>query len=261
MGSKSTAVAKNASGQITAVPEDLLASLIESAGQGFEGASQEDYALPFVKLLQALSPQLSKNDAAFIPEARPGDIVISTSGALFAGEDGIRVIPVTFSKKYLEYRKRTNGGGFVASYDTKDDGLNSMQDGNELVDTANHFVLFEDSEGNLKPACLSMSSSKLKVSRKWLSVMADVIIQTPKGAKGAASFAKTYRVTSVEETNRRNEKYFSYAINAEGWTSKPAFEAAKGMRDRLEAGELRTDFAQGSDTVVEETTSPSGKAF
>jgi hypothetical protein len=259
---KSTAVVTKPAAAL-AIPDELLSALADTAGQGFENAGQEDYALPFVKLLQGLSPQLSKSDANYIAEARPGDIIISTSGELFVGDEGIRVVPVTFSKKYLEYKKRVNGGGFAATYDTKEDALASMQDGNEIVDTANHFVLYENAEGNWRPACLSMSSSKLKVSRKWMSLMNDVIIPTPKGPKNAASFAKVYRVTSVEDINRKGDRYHQYSISAEGWTPKAVFDAAQQMRDRLDSGELKTDFSRADEAVVvEETgTSPSGKSF
>ena len=48
-----------------AVP-DLSSLLEEEAGAGLENFTTEDMQIPFIRILQALSPQLNKQDSLYI---------------------------------------------------------------------------------------------------------------------------------------------------------------------------------------------------
>lgn len=227
----------------TTVPANLALQLNDDVGQGFEEAGAEDYALPFLRLLQALSPQLKKTDASHIPEAEAGDIVNSVNGEMFAGSDGVRVVPVHYNKRYIEYRPRENGGGFIAVHDTAEDAKVNQQPGNEIVETANFYVLYEGLDGNWRPAVLSMTSSKLKVARRWMTMMSDVRIERDGGKVQAPIFAKTYRIEAVTDRNRRNEEYFNYKVTPEGWVSPTLYEDAKAFRQQVQQGARGVDAA------------------
>ena len=51
---------------------NLAISGEELAGKGFEQMGTKDLALPFLKVLGQLSPQVTQGDANFIPSARAG---------------------------------------------------------------------------------------------------------------------------------------------------------------------------------------------
>ena len=62
------------------------------AGQGIANIKQEDLALPFLKVLGQLSPEVNKRDAKYVEGAQPGMIVNSVTNELYDGEKGIQVL-------------------------------------------------------------------------------------------------------------------------------------------------------------------------
>ena len=56
--------------QATEVAPSTLSSLLEEeAGAGLENFTTEDMQIPFIRILQALSPQLNKQDSMYIKGA------------------------------------------------------------------------------------------------------------------------------------------------------------------------------------------------
>ena len=54
----------------------LAANLFEAdANQGAQNISQEDLALPFLKVLGQLSPEVNKRDGKYVEGAEPGKII------------------------------------------------------------------------------------------------------------------------------------------------------------------------------------------
>ena len=62
----------------------------DDANSGFDGMGQEDFALPFLRLLTNTSPEVGVMEGAM-----PGMIMNTVTGELYNGKDGINVIPVT----------------------------------------------------------------------------------------------------------------------------------------------------------------------
>jgi len=59
----------------TEVAVSNLSSLLEEeAGAGLENFTTDDMQIPFIRILQALSPQLNKQDSMYIKGAEQGDI-------------------------------------------------------------------------------------------------------------------------------------------------------------------------------------------
>ena len=70
------AVAKKAE----SLPANLMDDLYAGAGQGMENITAEDMQIPFMRILQPLSPQLIKTDSKFIKGASAGDIFNTVTG-------------------------------------------------------------------------------------------------------------------------------------------------------------------------------------
>ena len=66
--------------QVATKKEGALATnLFEAdANQGAQNISQEDLALPFLKILGQLSPEVNKRDGKYVEGAEPGLIIIYT---------------------------------------------------------------------------------------------------------------------------------------------------------------------------------------
>ena len=88
--------------------DDLL-----SAGTGLEEASADDYAIPFLRVLQSMSPQLKKSDGKYIQGAEEGNLFNTVTETLYDGTEGVTIIPCAYKKKFIEWVPRESGGGFV----------------------------------------------------------------------------------------------------------------------------------------------------
>ena len=192
----------------TANKQDLAKAFEADAGSGFEEVTSSDIQIPFIRIIQALSPQLKKTDPSFIEGASQGDIFNTVTKTLWNGEEGILVIPSYFQQKLLEFIPRNQGGGFVGelspeSEDVRkavrdqDSGLELLENGNELVRTAQHYVKIVHEDGTLESAIVDMKKTQLKKSRQWNSIM---LMQKHNGAS-LPSFANVYRLKSVEDGN------------------------------------------------------------
>jgi hypothetical protein len=65
------------------VVSELDKLLEEDSGAGLENFTTEDMQIPFIRILQALSPQLNKQDPLYIKGAEQGDIFNTVSGEIY----------------------------------------------------------------------------------------------------------------------------------------------------------------------------------
>ena len=82
----------------------LASAFEEDARDRFAGMNQEDFALPFLRLLTNTSPEVGAIDGAL-----PGMIYNSVTGQLYDGKKGITVIPCAYVRQYIEWAPRGSG--------------------------------------------------------------------------------------------------------------------------------------------------------
>lgn len=198
------------------VDEDVFAD----AGIGFENVGKEDLAIPMLKPLQQLSPQLSPKKTEYIVGAKAGEIFNSLSQVRYDGERGITVIPVAFIKSYIEWIPRAQGGGIVHNYGSdasimteasRDEvtGKMVLKNGNELVESANYYVLVVDDEGNYTRAMMAFAGTQLKYSRRWITLAGEIKLPRPDG-NGKFSppiFYMSYQITLGMDSNKKGDWY------------------------------------------------------
>ena len=185
-------------------PDDVYA--------GFEETDATSYAIPFLRLLQAISPQAKKSNAAYIDGAEEGDFFNTVNEKLYKQE--VIVIPVHYKHVYNEWQP--NRGGYrgqctTAEYATmtkiirKDDKGNDYEanadTGNQLTDTREHYVMIVEPDGGLTPALITMTSSDLKKSKKWMTFMRELKI----GGKPVPMQSQMYRITPTPESNDKGD--------------------------------------------------------
>ena len=159
----------------------LPANVFEGdASKGLGNIGQQDLALPFLKILAQLSPEVNKRDGKYVKGAEAGMIYNSVTGELYNGVEGIDVIPCFYKLEYLEWKDRGEGlGAPVAIYPSSSDILSKtkpdanykdrLPNGNYIERTASHFVIILGDSPST--ALISMKSTQLKISRKWNSMM------------------------------------------------------------------------------------------
>ncbi len=86
--------------QVATKKEGALATfdMEADANKGAQNISQEDLALPFLKILGQLSPEVNKRDGKYVEGAEPGKIINTVTNQLY---DDVKVIPVIIKDSTL----------------------------------------------------------------------------------------------------------------------------------------------------------------
>src|SRR6266404_30558 len=168
---------------------DVTLLMKQDAGDGVSTAA-EDNIVPLLYILQAQSPVALKQKPEYIKGAVAGNIWPRGSRTLIDGEeDGLPVIPVAFSKWWVEWRP--DRGGFAGRHaydatadekgrpegaewteDPKNPGMGKWElpSGNVVVETREHAVLAQI-DGNWTGCVISMSGSNHTSSRAWMGLL------------------------------------------------------------------------------------------
>ena len=196
----------------------LATNLFEAdANAGGENISQEDLALPFLKVLGQLSPEINKVHAKYIEGAEPGMLLNTVTKKLYDGAKGIEVIPCHYKLEYQEWADYGTGSNRpeniyadnsdILSKTTKDgSGKDRLENGNYIQTTGQHYVLIVGDDGT-EQALVSMSSSQGKVSRKWNSMMMSISLDGKNGSYTPPSFSHSYKLTTVLNSGKGNQWY------------------------------------------------------
>lgn len=221
MAKESKEVAVKEEAKVVALP--MTTEFEAFAGGGFSEVTTEDLAIPFIRILAQLSPEVNKRDGKYIQGAEAGMLFNTVMNKAFDGEEGILVVPCHYSKRFLEWKPRTAGGGFVSSYTPEeaarlrttrnDRNEDILPNGNLLTPTAQFFVLFIHDEG-IQPSLLAMTSTQLKKARKWLTQMQAMTAKGKNGNYTLPMFSHVYRVKTVAESNDKGD-WFGYDISKE----------------------------------------------
>jgi hypothetical protein len=232
----------------------MLSDMEQDAGAGFDGMTQEDYALPFLRLLTSTSPEVGDMDGAM-----PGMILNTVTAELFDGKKGIHVVPCAYVRQYIEWAPRGQGTGApVHIYPATSDILSKthrepgesrdyLDNGNYIENTANHYVMLVDSNGVPNPAIIVMKSTQLKKSRKWNSMMQSVKLVGKNGLFTPPMYSQVYRLTTTSESNDKG-KWYGWEIERVGPVeSNGIYEACRAFAKSIGAGDVKVkhDLAEG----------------
>ena len=216
------------------------------AGQGVANIKQEDLALPFLKVLGQLSPEVNKRDAKHVEGAQPGMIINTVTAELFDGEKGIQVLPVYYKRQYIEWQERGEGKGApVNIYNAGDDipktnrdksNKDRLSNGNYLENTANHYIVIL---GNSPAtALISMKATQLKISKKWNSMMLSLKMPGKNGLFTPPTYSHIYKLKTVQMSNDKGT-WFGWDVSQVGpIKDKAVYDIAKQFATRVSKGEI-----------------------
>jgi hypothetical protein len=233
--------------QVTEKKNSALATfdMEADAAQGAQNISQEDLALPFLKILGQLSPEVNKRDGKYVEGAEPGKIINTVTNELY---DTIQVVPAHYKRQYIEWQDRgTSTGAPVAIHDADSDIVSQttrgkdykdrLPNGNYLDNTASHFVLTLGD--NPQTALISMKSTQLKVSRKWNSMMMGVKMQGKNGLFTPPTYSHIYQLSTVQMSNDKGT-WFGWDVSKVGpVTDKAIYDMAKSFAESVGKGEVQ----------------------
>ena len=223
------------------------------AAKGLGTIGQEDLALPFLKILGQLSPEVNKRDGKYVEGAEPGMIFNSVSGELYDGVKGIDVIPCFYKLEYIEWKDRGEGlGAPIAIYDSSSDIMSKtkpdanykdrLPNGNYIEKTASHFVIV--SGDSPSTALISMKSTQLKISRKWNSMMSGIKMKGANGMFTPASFSHIYKLKTVQMQNDKGT-WFGWEVNKVGpVTDKGLYDQARSFSESISKGSVKAKHGE-----------------
>lgn len=229
----------------------------EDAGLGTEQLGREDYAIPFLYLLQPLSPVITQGT---LPDAKPGMIMNTVNQELFPAAEtttGVLFIPCYKEHLYGEWRPRNAGGGFVKDHAVDSEIVRELKskqgfgklttgDGNELIETFYVYgLLVKDDE--TEPAVIAFTSTKIKIYKQWMTRIGTMKVPTPAGGKIAPPmWAHVWRFNSVLQRKDQNV-WHNFKITFRGANadesrlapSDPIYQAGKELYESCKAGGIR----------------------
>lgn len=246
--------------------EAFLREVSSHAGEGVSTAS-EDNLIPLVSVLQDMSPQVKQRDPSYVPGAVPGSIILKNLGMVWPGDKGFLFQPCAFSKDWVGWRPRLQGGGYVTRFPERPEGARDAPDPEnpkrrrtviqhegetlELVETRYHVGFILPEMGDQSPpiaVIIPFSSTGHTVSRGWMARMAQVRLGN---GQLAPSRARKYRLTTTAKRNVSGE-WFVIKVDDAGWVTLDQFRMGGALHDAYVAGDRRPDVPD--DTLAEGDT-------
>ncbi|ASM49803.1 hypothetical protein PESP_a1725 [Pseudoalteromonas espejiana DSM 9414] len=202
----------------------------EYVGRGSENVSTDDLAIPRLKLLQMINPEVEPGNPKQVDGAQAGMIMNSVTEELYTS---LFLINLSFTKKIVVWRKRKLGGGMVGSYDTEQEALDALEEqglavkDHDISENPTHLVLLLDDEGNPKSvALLDMPGVKVKKSRIWNTLIND------EEKQGNPRFGCVWQLGVVSESNSSGN-FFNYDISLVAHAPDELYEQAVEMYSAL----------------------------
>jgi hypothetical protein len=227
------------------------------ANAGFQTMSQDDLALPFLKVLGQLSPEVNTRHAKYLKGAEPGMILNTVTNELHDGTKGINVIPCFYKREYVEWKDRGESMGapvgvhavnsdVVGSAKRDNTNKDRLPNGNYLENTASHFVLMLGE--NPCTALITMKATQLKTSRKWNTMMMGIKLQGKNGLFTPPTYSHVYKLTTVQQSNDKGT-WFGWDVSKIGPIKERAmYDQARSFSQNISKGNVQAKHTSDSET-------------
>jgi hypothetical protein len=261
-------MAKETTSKEVAVKEDTKAvalkgydmdSLIADSGLGSENLSAGDIAIPYLAILQGLSPQINEGKDQFIPGASASMFFNTVSNELYEGrKEGIWLVPCAYHRAFVEWTPREAGGGYVAEHSIDGDILEECVKndknqwvlgggkGNLIVETAYQYCLLLNMKtGETERVVFALKSTALKANRKWNHAISNAKI--PGHNVQAPRFLFAYNCKTHLEEKNGNSWWSPSFERSDDPVSPAVYAEAKDYSLMVKAGEVKLAPEPASD--------------
>ena len=234
------------------------------SGSGFENQDNSDIQVPFLRILQALSPEVKSVEKGGIEGAEVGKLFNTVTQECY---DEVLFVPSVTQKVFNEWIPVDDGGGFVGSYGELDKvvvdaqadakandlpfGTLKTPDGHDLVETFDVYGILVTENNEPMPCIVSFTSSKIKVYKKWMSSIRMFVLNTPDGKLKPDLFAHLTRISTVDEKNKAGQEYSNFKltpangklINSLLGSNEELFIAGRDMHQMVKDGIAKADMS------------------
>lgn len=235
----------------------------EHAGGGMDNVTPDDVLIPFLGIIQALSPQINKAEAKFIDGAEVGDLFNTVTNELIGDGKGVHFVACCKETKFVEWIKKDEGGGLVGFHEPGSEFVNACKaaakdqfkletdEGHDLVET--HYVygmLIDGPEGKTmeQPIVVAFSSSKIKVYKGQLMTRLRIIKGDP------PMYGFRWVITVVPDKNKKGQPYKNFRIDpAGGDMAASANLPGTDFEGLLVEGKALVESVQGGKATADHT--------
>lgn len=234
MAKPTQAVAKTGGAVSSAKMPDWMAGKQDA---GTENLGTKDMEVPRIKLMQALSPELSEHN-----DLKPGEFW-HTLAEQSLGKS-VLIVPVYVDKRYVLWKPREAGGGILAR---ADDGVHwnpsnvtfdvPIDKGKKTVKWTTKGTVdesglaewgsYDPADPNSQPAATlvytfimalpdypDLGFAQLNIQRGGVKVARSLIGKIK--INKSPSYGRVFRMASTEDTNSANQEFFNFRFTAEG---------------------------------------------
>jgi hypothetical protein len=207
-------------------------SFLTDAGShaGNEEVSVEDIAVPQLKILQPLSPELMMN----IEGAKPGRFINSVTHDVF---DSIFLVNLMYEHNFAVFKVRDLGGGKVSHADSRAeaqaqiDALGGNPADYQIADTGIHRMLGLNEDGSpYSPLIMYFSSTRKAASQRW-----NTQIQLKCEEYNVPRYASVWEMSITSKSNHKGTWSGCQTEFAGLIQDAELFNKASAMRTSLEA--------------------------
>ena len=213
------------------------------ASLGNENVGSNDLLLPYLKLLQAMSPEVQEGPNN-VEGARPGLILNTLTHETF---EELLVVPVHFSTEFSVFAKRgapVQGPAKFGSYGSEVDAAEALiaagKDSNQydIIQSGRNIIYVLDESGQIQTeALMYMDGSKLRVNREWNSL----IRQTER-----PRFSGVWKLSTRRQSNAQGS-WFNYDVKWFGWVpSEDVYNRAKALVEAIQEGTVNVSADDGT---------------
>lgn len=239
----------------------------EDLDRGFEGQTSADYSVPFVSVLQQMSPQVSDPRDGGIEGAKPGMLINTVTGELWDGREGLEFVPAMTQHVFVEWVPREKGGGMVGRHEVDSDvvraaranssefGKLRTREGNDLIETFYVYGVLCSGEQPAENVILAFTSTKIKIYKNFNTRVGFFMVQTPNGKRRPPLFSHLVKITTSKEKNNKGE-FYNFVLNpARGDVATsllapndPRYLAARQCKDMVDSGLAKADYSSQNAT-------------
>lgn len=238
----------------------------DDAGAGLEGADSETFAIPFIRVIQKMSPQVDEHSSDYIEGAKAGMFFNTVSGRLYDGKAGIDFMPVFYQRRYLRWGARgADGASFKGEYMPSDvdkmiadgeikeiegrlyvplpDGSIDDKKCDRFSDTRSHFIILIEPDGSLSQGLMTLTSTQIKKSKKLMSMLKGVVI----GGKNPPTYkSRIHATTAIESNDQGSWSGVRFEANGilDDKIDRALLEAGRDFNKALRAGQIKADYAK-----------------
>lgn len=229
---------------------------------GYEGVDQDCITIPFLKIAQASTDEAKKGNPARIEGLDVGMFFCPTTRKVYG--ESVQPVIVRFYRQYVIYESREPDAKFLGTmtaeqfrsaiepYATRERSYHLDSEGHRYVDTRN-FIVYLHGHYEDGPMLMSMSSTGIKPSQKWLTLAQNV--RDDQG-RLAPIWANVWELETAYQDNPQGSYYQVTKIERKGWipgNRKAMLVAAFLDANSMGSADLAASHAKEAERTVQGT--------